>query len=115
MNNKKHLLCLAFVLLAAIMLGGCQSGSQANGKSTGSGSIVTASAERFSGKNDKVRVRIETSEKTELTVSLDDGSSKTRNCNNQCQLVFNKVSAASGTVTITNGKDVVEVSYSANQ
>ncbi len=118
MNEKKYVLLLVmFVLFGSFILVGCQSStnSQGNGKATGNGTILEVNAERFSGPNNKVRVHIKTSAKTELTVTLDDGSSKTRKCNNKCQLVFNKVSDASGTVTVSNGNDVLEASYPANQ
>ena len=116
-KQKNVLFLILLAIVSVLFLASCQSttGSQTNGGSGGDGVIVSATAERFSGKNDKLRVRIETSAKTELTVKLDDGSSETRNCNNQCQLVFNKVSDASGKVTITDGNDTVEVSYTANE
>lgn len=118
MKEKRFVLLLvAFALFGTLILASCQSSSnsQGNGNATGSGAILEVNAERFSGPNDKVRVHIKTSAKTDLIVTLEDGSSKTRKCNNQCQIVFNKVSDASGTVTVSNGNDVLEASYPANQ
>ena len=107
----------AFFMLTLLLLVGCQSGnaSDKNEHATGDGSITEVTAERFSGKNDKIRVRVTTEGKTQVTIALEDGTSKTRNCNNQCQQVFNKVDDGSGTVTVTHGTHTVEVAYAANR
>jgi len=112
----KYALIPVFIALAVLLLAGCQAGNASgkNGQATGDGSITKVTAERFSGKNDKVRVYIETEEKMQVTITLDDGTSKTRNCNNHCQHVFNKVGDDRGTITVTNGRDSVEIVYEAN-
>ena len=75
------------------------------------GSITNLSTERRGKAGQKVRIYIETSSRVKVTIQLDDGRTKTKNCNMSCKATFNNVGNGNGTITVTSNDDTAVVPY----
>ena len=74
------------------------------------GSIVNMETERF-GSGQHVRLNITTNSNVRITATLEDGSSRSKNCNQSCSITFNNVGSSSGTIALETDDDTALIPY----